>query len=178
MTGVTAQAAISAALLALTLLPAGQAAAHDHRAPRAELRVAGQRQSGRLWSSAWYAAVGEVCVGNAVEARPTYRSDAVEVGEGRFRARVRFVKGEAPARVVVSARQRLGEDGVAVGRRVEVHARIRPLLAPDGSSRAWTLLIRSSVREDLYLLITGRWPDVDGCGPRQHASWTFHLSAD
>jgi hypothetical protein len=165
------------ALTLLVLLP-GSSGAEDQGPPRAILRHGDLRQAGRLIALRWTEPAGsDGCTSTLVLSRVRYPTRGLPVGEGRFRARVRFTHPQRPRSVEVTARPRLDQQGDATGRPAEVRLQLRPRRPSGGDLRAWAAILTSRVEDELYLRVTARWRDRDACGDRQRATWTFHVAA-
>ena len=145
--------------------------------PRAILRHGDLRQAGKLIALRWTEPAGsEGCTSTLILSRLRYPARGFPVGEGRFRARIRFTSPERPRSVEVAAKPRLDGRGEATGRPAEVRLRLRPR-RPGGDLRAWAAILTSRVEDQLYVRVTARWRDSDPCGDRQRATWTFHVTA-
>jgi hypothetical protein len=167
----------AAATLALFVAAPFPALAHDHEPPRALLRHGTLEQEGRLIALRWTEPAGpDGCTSTLLLAKPRYPREGLPVGQGDFRARIRFAKPARPLSVQAVARPELDVEGDLTGRAADLAIRLRPR-RPDGDVRAWAAIVTSRVEEDLYLRVTARWRDRDGCGDKQRATWTFHVSA-
>jgi hypothetical protein len=171
------RAAVAAAVLG-SMLSTTPADAHDHRPPRAVLRHGGLQQEGRLVRLHWSSSIEDGgCVSSLVLADVEYPERGLPVGEGRFRATLRLSSPERPAELAVVAREGRGDDGRTLGRRRDVRINLRPR-RPNDRVIGWTAVLRSRVRQDLYLKITGTWKDREGCLGSQRATWAFHVTAE
>ena len=171
---------LAALLVSLLALPLG-AAAHDHRRPRATLRVGGDVQEGHpVHADGWSKPVpGEPDLCEVTFAsgftnfkKPLRHSPGQEIV-------VRLHKAAAPVEVEAVRWLRLDENGY--GRDpVPVPWTLRPHLI-NGKVRAWEVVIQPPlVTGHLYLGVAGYWRDEHDCTPEpdlgsQYAQWSFHL---
>ncbi len=167
----------AAAILALLSFIPSPAVAHDHRPPEVVLRHGDLEQRGRLVALRWTRPAGEEgCASTLIVKKPSYPGQGLPVRNGEFRARLRFIKPARPLSVKAEARPEVGADGDLAGPAADVGLRLRPR-RPGGDLAAWTALLHSRVQDHLYLRVSARWKDGDGCDDRQKATWTFHVSA-
>lgn len=166
------------ALSFLLLLPAASPAlADDHRAPRAELLVQGQRSAGTpSVPDQWSSADGQTCAFGVATGFIGFRRRAVEVTAGMHLARVRIYKAQRPDEVRVRAWRKVDAEDRPDGGQ-EVLKRRLVSITRDGTRVAWDVLFKVEIEDDLYLHLAGRWRDREGCGEMQKAGWTFHLKA-
>jgi len=139
----------AAATLALFVAAPFPALAHDHEPPRALLRHGALEQEGRLIALRWTEPAGpDGCTSTLLLAKPRYPREGLPVGQGDFRARIRFAKPARPLSVQAVARPELDVEDlhrdVAVERRIAdaKHGCEAPLSqqGPHGKFRAQRLL--------------------------------------
>lgn len=170
-----------AATILSVLVVGGVASAHDHRAPRATLHVAGKVQDGhRYHADGWSTsrepgtcdisfATGFTKFGKAI--RRTGSDDIV----------VRFHKPAMPREVEAQSWPRVNDDGQAAGKPTPLPWVLRPRIA-NGTIEAWEVVVLApSSPGHLYLGVGAYWADEDGCGGgpldlgSQYAAWNFHV---
>jgi hypothetical protein len=164
--------ALAVALLA-ALGVVATVAAHDHRVPRASLHVGGATTKLHPWSFEWISRSGDACSAIAADGLPNFKP---RVGvRVHPLVRVVFRKSQRPHRVhAVASHQLADHHHLANARRLPVKLRARDR---DGH-RAWVAVMHPTVRHRLFVDIRAHWPDVDGCGGDQNASWSFGLKND
>ncbi|MFN2388300.1 MAG: hypothetical protein ABR575_01640 [Actinomycetota bacterium] len=157
------------------------AAARDHRAPRATLRVRGDVQKGHLHHSDGWARrtkdprFCEGTFGHGFRAfrKPLRHNPGDEIA-------VRLHKQARPEEVEVLRWPRVDENGHATGTPTPLPWLLRPLVV-QGDIRAWEVVVLPPhVDGHLYLDVGAYWRDEDGCYQEpdlgnQYAAWTFHL---
>jgi hypothetical protein len=171
-------------LAALSLSLGSSASAHDHRAPRASLRVAGQVQGGLQYhADGWARQSNEpgFCVVTFATGFPKFRKAlTLEVGDETV---VRLHKKAMPLELEVQRWPRVDKSGRAAGTPSPLPWTLRPHIV-DGEVRAWEVTILAAATEGhVYLGVGAYWPDEDGCSQQpdlgsQYAAWTFHLVAN
>jgi hypothetical protein len=123
------------------------------------------------WSVTWVTASGPGCAGQVIDGIPDFRPRA-EVDHLHSSPRIVFHKSQKPRRVNALASRHLADDGyLADGRKLEVDLRPRDR---DGH-RVWVARLETSVRHRLFVDLTARWRDQEGCGDTESASWDFRL---
>lgn len=153
------------------LIAATGAWAHDHRVPRANLRVNEQVKRLHPWSVSWVSGTSQGCAHLNADGVPDFRPRA-EVDHRHSRPRIVFHKEQKPRRVNALASRRLSDDGyLANGRNLDVDLRPR---RRDGH-RVWVARLATTVRHRLFVDLTVRWRDQEGCGDSESAHWDFRL---
>jgi hypothetical protein len=161
--------------VALSLLP-GPAPAHDHTPPRVVLRSPGDGQVGRPWSYEWTARESEnTCSGVSGDGIPNYQRRAMTWRPKR-RIHLRLYKRHKPTGLVIRMYVRLSDSANPAGRGRRADYRLRRTRLPSGR-RIWIagFVGRRDARRHLYLDVTVRYRDVEGCGGSQNMVLAFHL---
>lgn len=162
------------------VLTASAAVAHDHRAPRATLRIGGETRPGWLYhADGWSQATEEpgICeatfaTGFAKFRKPLRHSAGDEIV-------VRFHKAAPPLEVEVHRWPGVDDHGYAAGTPTALPWLLRPHVV-EGAVRNWEVVVLPPVvAGHLYLGVGAYWGDEDGCGQQpdlgsQYAAWTFH----
>jgi hypothetical protein len=101
---------------------------------------------------------------------------AIRVGGGRRAARIVFRNPTRPRSLAISGWRRLDSDGEPVGRAQRFDYELSPRRR-GGKVVGWRASFSFRLRAGRYLYfdVFGRWPDRQGCGGSQDASWTFHV---
>jgi hypothetical protein len=169
---------IVAALAFVAVGTLGVAIAHDHRAPRATLRIDGERVAGALWSSSWVSRDGRYCVLRHSDGALGFRSP-LELAPGTYQASIRLVKRQRPLRLRIHAYTEF--DGAAPeGSPERIPYTLAPVVGARGR-RSWVASFEVTVTPEeprVLLDALGRWGDVDGCGGSEEASWGFSLRSE
>jgi hypothetical protein len=167
--------AVLAITLVLPLWPA-VATAHDHKRPRVVLRSPGDRQVGRPWSYEWSARQSEnTCSGVAADGIPNYRRPAMTWRPKRP-IHLRLYKRHKPTALVVRMYVQLKDSASPAGRVRRADYRLRRTRLANGR-RIWIagFFGRRDARRHLYLDVTVRYRDIEGCGGPQNMVLAFHL---
>ncbi len=174
---------IAAALSLFLVVIPEVASAHDHRPPRATLRIAGETQTGSRYSDGWIKTANEpgMCMGTFGDGFPRFKRPlSHQVGD---EIAVRLHKSAVPMELSVHRWAEVDDDGAPKGSPVPVPFALRPLLA-GADIVAWDVVILPPVIDGhLYLGVDGYWADEDGCGGfpdlgSQYALWTFHAVSE
>lgn len=160
----------------------GVALAHDHRPPRATLRLDGDVQKGLVYHADGWTYPSEepgFCDVDFGWGPARFRNPLVhEAGE---RIVVRLHKTAMPLEVEVQRWPRV-EDGHAAGTPIPLPWVLRPKVV-DGETAAWDVIVPIPVVDGhLYLGVGAYWADEDGCAAQpdlgsQYAAWTFHAKS-
>jgi|GEM_PF-6672456 hypothetical protein len=175
---------ILAGAAALLLAIGSVAYGHDHREPRATLRIDGQVREGWAYHADGWARKSR---------DPGFCEATFATGFAKFRKAlrhdpgdeivVRFHKKAMPYEIEAHRWPRVDDNGFAAGTPTPVPWALRPYVV-GGSVRAWELVILPPVVDGhLYLGVGAWWADEDGCSQTpdlgsQYAAWTFHVVGD
>lgn len=166
---------------AALVLFGSSAAAHDHRPPRATVRVGSEVQRGLQYHADGWSTRDEdprFCEVSFASGYPTFRKPALHtVGEEIV---VRFHKKAMPLEIEAYRWPRVDERGQAAGTSTPLPWTLRPHHV-NGEVAAWeVVIIPPAVQGHLYLGVGAYWADEDGCSAgvdlgSQYAAWTFHV---
>jgi hypothetical protein len=145
--------------------------ANDRHVPRAEVSVSGTAKRLSPWSVEWVkSGRHHMCSHESVDGIPSFRP-RVGVDHGHVTPRVILHKRQRPRRVIAYADNRLANGYLAHAKRVPVDLRARHR----HGHRYWVAVMRAHVKHRLLFAVTGFWRDVEGCGGRESAGWSFGL---
>lgn len=169
----------STTLLALAVLATATvsdtAVAHDHHVPQANLKVAGETQSGRLYHLVWTKGDGKGCVA-ASGIGPRRFPPGLSVPSGSRTVKVDFAKSRKPTSLRIYRWNDVDDAGAAVGAPQRVSRELSMHRSKTGRTY-WRAKFTLDVTAHDYLAVSGTWRDEEGCGGEQSADWTFHLAA-
>lgn len=161
--------AVLASLLVRDALVSG-AAAHDHEAPLASLRVSGGTQTQTAYRSRWMDGKSECKTRTTGEER-TF-PDPVKSSE-RYSGVV-FGSPVRPDELDLKAWRIAGPDGQPLGpseRLIYELSRVRRNRRTVG----WKATFENPMVGHLLIDVRGWWPENEGCRGLQVAYWAFHL---
>ena len=167
--------------LAVFLMALGvPARAHDHRPPKADLRVGGKVQTGHRYHADWVRRTRDprFCLATFAIGYPTFPK-ALPHAPGDSVV-VRLHKKAAPLEVEVQRWSAVDDDGHASGTPTPLPWSLRPHLV-DGKIRAWdVVVVWPATLDHLYLGVAAYWADQEKCAGEpdlgsQFVAWTFHL---
>ncbi len=172
---------IIAASFVVTLAAGSVAGAHDHRPPRATLRVGGDVREGSFHHGDGWAHAAEepgYCYMDFLSGFPRFSKPLKhDVGEEIV---VRLHKRAMPLEVEAQRWPRVDQHDRPAGTPTSVPWVLRPYVV-DGATKAWEVVILPPlVQGHLYLGVGAYWADEDGCSGgvdlgSQYAAWTFHV---
>jgi hypothetical protein len=102
----------------------------------------------------------------------------LHVARGVQELRLRFRKRHEPQDVTVTIWNRVKEQG-EYQKPIGEPKYVSPELSPryrDGVLWGWAADFHLNVSGHRYLSTFARWPDQQGCGDMQDASWSFHVA--
>lgn len=158
----------------------GFASAHDHEVPKVVAkRGSANVQRGKILASCWaypQEADGSYIVGCHDYAWRFPQVDRVRVGQ---RIALRIRKQQVPEETSVHAWTEINaETNRPQGDATVIDHVLEPVLAKDGSTRAWDVVVALPDRgRHYYLRLSTRWPDEEVPEEPQTAQWSFHLKA-
>jgi hypothetical protein len=165
--------AAGAVLLMSLLSPAW---AHDHEPPLSVLTVQKAEQKGRLGTYCWTAPGDQpdTYTQTCVDSIPTWPKAIT--ADPRKQTRVRFHSATEPEDLTIAFWRHVDENKFPTGDAHTLKTTLEPVLDENQEVIAWDLVFRLPARgRHLYLRAAGYWPDQDGSGANQDASWTYHV---
>ncbi|MDX6662518.1 MAG: hypothetical protein QOG09_620 [Solirubrobacterales bacterium] len=171
--GILAMASMS---LIVAIANSATAAAHDHRPPKTTLHVAGAFQRGSLYQFDWIRRYSRsTCVDTVADGVLDF-PPSMQTGPGPRSLVVKFHRRYRPKRHIrIASWSAVGTDGSPVGDPTYLSYSLSS--RGEGRQRRWLARFDVTVVTDVYLAVSARWRDHDGCGGTQGASWAFHVSA-
>ena len=168
-------AAMAVALAALFLVGQRPVSAHDHLKPKTVLVKGDEElQAGRLVKeSSWTYLDGEGG-SNTDTAYYYWRFPEVDRVAAGSEMRIRVFKDRQPEAFVLAAYPRVDERGRPSGEKRLLSPSFEPVVR-DGLTVAWDAVFDLNRPDRHYYLVgRGHWPDAEGSGEQQYASWAFH----
>jgi hypothetical protein len=145
--------------------------ANDRHVPRANVSVSGTAKLLSPWSVEWVkSGRHHMCSRESGDGIPSFRP-RVGVDRAHVSPRVILHKRQRPRRVIAYADNRLANGYLAHARRVPVELRARHR----HGQRYWVAEMKVHVKHRLLFAVTAFWRDVEGCGGRESAAWSFGL---
>lgn len=136
------------------------------------LRIHGFPQRGRVIRVDWVRRENGRCVEK--DRRQEFRfGPPVRVDIGLYGGRLRLLTAHRP-RLRLLSWALLDGSKQPLGPPEEIAFELEPL-SRGGRTLAWDAVFRLAVVQHRYIAAFARWPDREGCGEMQRASWTYHL---
>lgn len=152
-------------------LPSAAAFGHDHAPPPARVVVGDSSAQLRLWSTIWTKREGpRLCSTVFGDGIPDWEPVlATQAGDDTS---VVFRKHRRPATLDVTAARRLRHFSPDDPQPVQYTLRRR---RRDDVTVAWIAELELPATRRSFVELTATWPDSEGCGGEQEASWDFRL---
>jgi hypothetical protein len=161
-----------AALLAIAW--AGTALAHDHEPPSASLTAGDKHQNGNLWQFCWSRAMGEPGFSVFYCSDGFFQWQKPRLVPAGTEASVRFGTAHVPEQVDLAYWRKIDRFDNPKGDPTHLDAEVVPV-TENGEVVAYDAIFTVPSRGQFYMNAFGAWPDQEGSGQMQDASWTFHL---
>ena len=171
-----------ATVIVVLLVPISDIAlGHDHRRPKAVLKVEDETQKGRLVESSWVRKTSpRLCTSTDTTSPFRFPEQALKAAPGSLVA-VRLRKAQPPHDVNLQTWHRINRRGGGRGEPEIVPTTLVPRVRDD-EVVAWDVQFQPlDEKRHYYLLLEVHWDDEEGCGspqPLDEGLWiTFHLRA-
>ena len=178
-------ARVLVACLALwALLSSTPAIAHDDESPPAHISVPGEAQDlrGYVYEDRWVELneTGELCISSQLRSPPLFNR-VLRTSPALRSVEILIDKAAQPRKLRVKAWHRVAKGPVAVprGPRETLKHRLRPQVAPDGTTIGWRVILHVRLEQPYFLSLFAQWPDQSGCTiasgkpKRQFTAWAF-----
>jgi hypothetical protein len=146
-------------------------------APRVQLRVGAQHQTGGVVWEEWTDRAGpNSCVTGSGDGPGTFPT-ALQVAPDEYRPRFVVRTPLKPRRVELTAWRAVNGSGQPVGDETQLGVRLKPLRGRHGRINAWRVLFHIAPPPDYYMRLYVRWRPHHLCGGPRHLLWLYHVAA-